>query len=161
MRRLDDIRVRLEGSTPPPAEPLIGNALPILYEIADALERLHSTGETAIIDLRALPLAPGDRERLQEVLGAGELNARLEALGPSEVRETGIHGVWWVTHHNAEEEIMAEFIEVTQLPDILRSDPQDVVEGLARLRERLAAAPEAMAEPVSAAHANNGGAEHV
>lgn len=156
MRRLDSVRVRLEAAEAAEAPPAIGNALPILHEVAEALERLVTSGETAVIDLRALPLAPGDRERLQEMLGPGELSARLEAFGPSAVRETDIHGVWWVTHYNAEDEIMAEFIEVTPVPEILQSDLEDAADAVDVLRERLAAAPEAGGDAYA-----EGGEKHV
>ncbi len=134
---LEDIEVKVEPSGDAAGSLFTGNALPILHEIATLLERLDKTGESGTIDLRAMPLAPGDHERLEEALGHGEVEASLDSLGTSEVRETAIHGVWWITHYNAHDEVMAEFIEVTPLPEILRTDPADIATGVEELRERL------------------------
>jgi hydrogenase-1 operon protein HyaF len=79
-------------------EMLSGNADPILHEIQSLLSDLVESGKSSSIDLRSLPLLPGDYEKLKEVLGQGEVSATLEALGVTHVRETAIHGVWWVTH---------------------------------------------------------------
>lgn len=143
MSGLSDIPVRIEGMAP------IGNALPILHEVATRLARLIEHGESATIDLRAMPLAPGDYETLQRLLGEGEVNATLEALGPSRVRETAIHGVWWVTHCNTAGETVAEFIEITRLPELLQTIEADLAEGLSRLRETLLqqASPSAETNP--------------
>ena len=138
MSGLDDIRVRVEGGDGEPGIAAgIGNAPALLQEIATLLEELVATGEGASIDLRAMPLAPGDREKLEEALGSGEITAELAALGRSTVRETAIGGIWWVTHLNPEDEVVAEFIEVAYFPDILSATEQDAGEGAARLRGAL------------------------
>lgn len=116
------------------------NADPLLHEIASLLCDLVESGKSSSIDLRSLPLLPGDYEKLKDVLGQGEVSATLEALGATHVRETAIHGVWWVTHYNGDETIVAEFIEVTTMPEILRTHPADAGVGLDRLRSRLSLA---------------------
>lgn len=121
---------------------LSGNADPILHEIQSLLKDLVTSGKSASIDLRSLPLLPGDYEKLKEVLGQGEVSAALEALGATHVRETAIHGVWWVTHYNSDETIIAEFIEVTTMPEILRTHPADARVGLDLLHSRLTPATE-------------------
>lgn len=113
------------------------NALPLLYEIESLLNDLVESGTSAIIDLRSLPLIPGDYEKLKEVLGQGEVSATIDALGPTHVRETAVHGVWWVTHYNGDETVIAEFIEVTYMPEILQTHPADARVGLDMLRSRL------------------------
>ena len=77
---------------------LTWNARPLLFEVRHALEELIDSGETSIIDLRSIPLAPGEEETIIETLGQGEVHARLDALGPSEIIETRYAGVWLVTH---------------------------------------------------------------
>lgn len=114
-----------------------GNALPLLHEIEVLLNDLVTTGKSASIDLRSLPMLPDDFQKLREVLGQGEVNATIDALGPSQVRETAIHGVWWVTHRNAEGDVTAEFIEVTFLPEILKTHPADARAAVEKLRSRL------------------------
>jgi hydrogenase-1 operon protein HyaF len=116
------VEVRSEGYT--------GNVQPLLHEIFHALQRLYDSGEVTIIDLRALPLAPGEEEQIEQKLGRGEVQARIDALGPSEIIETAIAGVWLVTHYNAEEEVLGRMIEICRIPAILESQDQDIEYGL-------------------------------
>jgi hydrogenase-1 operon protein HyaF len=115
----------------------IGSLHALVAEIAARVQKLLADGETAMIDLHSLPFAPGEYEQLRQALGAGEISARLELIGTSEIVETHFPGVWWVTHYNVEGDIIADLIEITFVPDILRSQPEDVQEGLARLQEML------------------------
>lgn len=131
MKSLDDIAVTLEHPT--------GNVRPLLAEIRHALERLIDTGEPTAIDLRSIPLAPTEEAEIVEALGEGEVRAELHVLGPSEIRETAIGGVWLVTHRNASGEIAGKFIEVTRMPQILESQEADMLRGMAILAEKLSA----------------------
>ncbi|MBZ0104115.1 MAG: hydrogenase expression/formation protein [Sulfuricella denitrificans] len=117
-----------------------GNAAPLLHEIAALLDRLALTGEGGSVQLNGLPLQPGDYEALQEALGEGEVSAEIQALGPSLIRETALHGVWWATHRNALQEVVAESIEVTRCPALLQTPAEDVAEAARILRERLSVA---------------------
>jgi hydrogenase-1 operon protein HyaF len=125
---------------PVAVEQATGNVAPLLHEIRHALERLVDTGEPTVIDLRTIPLAPGEAEAIERVLGEGEVVARLNALGPSVVRETAIAGVWLVTHRNANDEIAGKYIEITKMPAILESQDVDILRGIAELGERLSQA---------------------
>ena len=109
---------------------LTWNVKPILHEVRHALEKLLNKGEASIIDLRSIPLAPGEEETIIDTLGHGEVHARLDALGPSEIYETQYAGVWLVTHYNDNDNIVSRFIEVTELPDVLKSQREDVVHAL-------------------------------
>lgn len=130
MSGLSEIGVRVVAET--------GNAIPLLHEIAALLEILARDGKGGSIDLGSMPMLPGDRAILEEVLGQGEVNAEIDALGPSRIRETAIRGVWWVTHCNAEGETVADLIEVARVPAILVTPVEDVGDGLQSLRDRLA-----------------------
>ncbi|HZP92449.1 MAG TPA: hydrogenase expression/formation C-terminal domain-containing protein [Burkholderiales bacterium] len=132
--RLQDIRVVASAGTSS-----IGNVLAIAHEIESLLAALVESGRSGSIDLRGLPLSRADYEALREFLGQGEIDAAIEALGPTQVRETKVPGVWWVQHCNANGEVTAELIEVTYLPEILKTDPVDARAGLDRFRERLMA----------------------
>ena len=90
-----------------------------------------------MIDLYSLPFAPGEYELLRQTLGQGEVSARIEAIGASEIVETHYPGVWWVTHYNVEGNIVADILEVTAVPEIIKSQPEDVIDGLARLKAQL------------------------
>ncbi len=116
------------------------NSPALLQEIARLLARLVETGEPGSVDLRSLPLTPTDYAHLTEALGQGEVSAEITAAGPTRVRETAVHGVWWVTHLNANDEPTAEFIEVSYAPEILKTHPSDAAMALAKLRARLSRA---------------------
>jgi hydrogenase-1 operon protein HyaF len=117
----------------------VGNIRALLAEIAARLEKLDENGETGMIDLNSLPFSPGEYEQLRQILGQGEVSARIEAIGPSEIIETHYPGVWWVTHYNVEGDIVADMIEIARLPEIIKSQPEDVHAGLARLKGTLKA----------------------
>jgi hydrogenase-1 operon protein HyaF len=138
MQKLRDIEIRTEFPDPPVSH---GNLTPILHEIVHALKRLEQNGEPTTIDLRAMPFGPGDEARLLETLGRGEVAARLDALGSSEVWETGYPGVWFVEHRNSADERIAWQIEITRIPMILQSPAEDLAESIDRLNRQLTAAP--------------------
>lgn len=128
MSKLRDIPIRIES-----APWATGNALPILHEIRHALVELLESGRETAIDLKSLPLGPGDDVRLLEVLGSGEVTAQLTALGKSTVRETRFGGVWFIEHFDTDEQLMGRYIEVTPIPSILKSPPEDIREGVEAL----------------------------
>jgi hydrogenase-1 operon protein HyaF len=112
---------------PPAAEPgLTGNAPPLLREVSELLRRLLEIGETAAIDLSALPLTPADLDWLHERLGEGEIAVTLQASGESTLNETACPGVWWVTHHNEQGVVTSQFIEVAFVPELVKAHPQDI-----------------------------------
>jgi hydrogenase-1 operon protein HyaF len=134
--RIEDIPVADTGSIQS-----VGNVQAILHEIEALLARLVTSGAGGSIDLQALPLAPADYAMLEDRLGTGEVQAVIEALGPTQLRETAVPGVWWVTHRNHDGQVTAELIEVCYLPEILRTDPRDAEAGLERLRAQLRVDP--------------------
>jgi len=132
MSGLKDISVRVVDGFPAASAPAI------LREVEALLARLTETGEPGVIDLRGVPMAAADFEMLARELGEGEVSATIVAGGPSTVRETAYSGVWWVTHRGDDGEILSEFIEVTRMPEILLSQPEDMLQSARRLRARLA-----------------------
>ena len=106
---------------------LTQNVKPLLHEIKHALDNLIETGQSSIIDLRSIPLAPGEEDKILNTLGRGEVLAQLNALGLSEIIETQYAGVWLVTHYNDENNIISRFIEVTTIPEILCSQTEDIM----------------------------------
>ena len=122
---------------PVSTEMATGNVEPLLHEIRHALRRLADGEEGTTIDLKRLPLAPGEEERIERTLGAGEVQAQVDALGPTLIQETSYPGVWLITHKNADDVVVARFIEVTFIPEMLRSQPADVIDGIARLEDEL------------------------
>ena len=114
-----------------------GNVPPLLHEIRHALRNLLDNGETTTIDLRGLPMAPGEQQQLLEILGKGEVSAHLDALGRSEIIESSYAGVWLIIHYNSNNEVMGKFIEITRMPAILEAQSADMEESLATLQMRL------------------------
>jgi hydrogenase-1 operon protein HyaF len=121
-----------------PGEGLTCNVQPLLHEIRHALHALLHGGEHTAIDLRSLPLAPGEEQHLLDELGQGEVYARFNALGPTEIIETRYPGVWVVMHYNSDDEVIGKFIEVCDVPGLLRSQQEDIRQGLEQLQAQLA-----------------------
>ena len=86
---------------------------------------------------RGIPMAPGEEDRIVGFLGRGEIEARLDALGPSEIVETAYPGVWLVTHFNEADEVMAKFVEVATVPTLLATPEDDLHDSALRLSEAL------------------------
>ena len=141
MSRLDSIAVRVVQ----PFEAPSGNGSALLRELAELLEGLAVRGESSSIDLRSLPLTPGDYHELREALGKGVVTAHLDAAGTTEICETACPGAWWVTHRGETGEVLAELIEICPVPAILAAPAEDVAQGLERLRQTLADFPNAAA----------------
>lgn len=129
MTSLSDIGVTTEAGT--------GNVQPLLHELRHALGRLARGDEGTVIDLRALPLAPGEEAKIEALLGEGEVHAELHALGLTTIQETTFSGVWMVTHRNADDAVIARFIEVCRIPEILQAQPEDIQESVQRLTQQL------------------------
>ena len=147
LSRLAEIAIRIEGPAlpggpAPSADPArsggLGNGvLAILAELATLLEQLVESQTPAAIDLRSLPMSPQDRTELERVLGDGEVQATVKADGLSSIRETRFSGIWWVTHCNAQGESIAELLEVTRVPEMLASAPDEIAAAAHALRERM------------------------
>ena len=114
-----------------------GNARPVLQEILTSLQKLIETGEETTIDLGAIPFAAGDERIFDDILDDGEVKAEIDALGQSHIRETGIPGVWRIDHFDQNGETLSRFVEITFLPEILKTQRADAEEGLAQLTSRL------------------------
>jgi hydrogenase-1 operon protein HyaF len=141
MSRLSDIPIRSESSARIERSGedggLGGGVAAILSELATLLERLVAAESPGAIDLRSLPMSPMDRAVLQRVLGEGEVQATVTAQGLSRVRETRISGVWWVEHFDQQGEMVAELIDVSRVPVILTSAPDEIAASARALRAQL------------------------
>jgi hydrogenase-1 operon protein HyaF len=131
MTGTDTLQVESGGS-------LTHNVQPLLHEIRHALARLLDDGAHTVIDLRSLPLVAEEVEQLLDTLGQGEVYARLHALGPTEIVETRYPGVWVVVHFNNDDEVVGKTIEICDIPDLLRSQQEDIRLGLGQLQSQLA-----------------------
>lgn len=141
MSVLDSIGVTVETAAIPADW---GNALPVLHEIRNALIKLQQAGESTVIDLSAIPFGPGDRERLLETLGTGEVSARVDALGATHIHETTLPGVWRVHYHSPDDRELALHIEITRLPSLLGTPAEEIPLAIERLSQRLDSSPSAI-----------------
>ena len=114
-----------------------GMAVSILAEIGQLLIALSERGEAGAVDLRSLPLTDADREQLEEMLGRGEVQAKLDLAGASEVWETSYSGVWWIRHKGAGNKIASEEIAVTTVPEILAAHPVDIAAANRQIQQDL------------------------
>ena len=135
MANLESIEVRVEGldGTHHSAQ----NALPLLHEIRHALARLAESGEPTIIDLSAIPFGPGDRDKLFQALGQGEVSATVNALGETRIDETAYPGVWLIRHHSPMGDELATHIEITRQPSMLITPEEDLGASASRLADYL------------------------
>jgi hydrogenase-1 operon protein HyaF len=129
MSSLDEIKVTLAS---PQSS---GQVLAVLHELQQLLRRFTEQGTGGTIDLLSLPFFPGDYQSLKTLLGIGELTIHLNALGPSEIYETAIAGIWWITHRNEAEETIADYIEVTSLPELLKTEASQMHQSAGKLEE--------------------------
>lgn len=114
-----------------------GNVTPLLHEIRHALEHWLDSGDAYAIDLRSMPMAPGEEDQLLKILGEGEVHADLSLTGKSVVLETRFPAVWLVTHYNTDDTIIGRFIEICEIPAILKSQAEDARDGLEYLESLL------------------------
>lgn len=105
---------------------LTGNATAVLHEVAGMLDALAQRGETGVIDLGGMPLSQADKTWLEEKLGHGEVEMTLDLDGLSQIRETSFHGVWWLVHHNENNVVSGEFIEVNRVPELVLAHADDI-----------------------------------
>ncbi|WGZ95723.1 MAG: hydrogenase expression/formation C-terminal domain-containing protein [Candidatus Thiothrix putei] len=115
-----------------------GNLRPVLHEIRHALSELIAHGTHGMIDLHSLPFSPQEYAELDEFLGEGEIDLTLNVLGKTRLRESGYAGVWRIEHFDGNDKRIGYFIEIGHVPEILRSQCDDIKEGLAAMTTILA-----------------------
>jgi hydrogenase-1 operon protein HyaF len=109
----------------------------LLCEIEEKLTNLITSGETARIDLRRLPLPAGGLQAMRDWLGKGEVEATMRGVGSCCFEETALSGVWLGTQRNTEGETVGEFVEITSIPELLKADQADMQDAIETLRQRL------------------------
>lgn len=117
---------------------MLMNAVPILYEIAKALEDFIEKGENHIIYTNKIPLSDEDKELLLDVLGEGSI--KIEYKTKREYitfKETSLIGVWLGVVHDAERKPILEILEVNAFPFMLQAPKEDMEDSLRRLKDIL------------------------
>lgn len=107
-------------------EPKTGMAQAVLNELADKLQEFADSGKQHVIDISSLPLTHSDKQELETLLGQGEVKITLSTIGESRVIETAYSGIWWIKHFTVDDKLISELIEITRIPEIIKSQPDDV-----------------------------------
>ncbi|QTR50982.1 hydrogenase expression/formation C-terminal domain-containing protein [Candidatus Thiothrix anitrata] len=115
-----------------------GNLRPVQHEIYHGLSALITDGTHGMIDLHGLPFSSQEYAALDAFLGEGEVDITLNVLGKTRLRESGYSGVWRVEHFDDNGKRIGYFIEIGHVPEILRSQCDDIKEGLAAMGAVLA-----------------------
>ena len=132
MNNLESIPVHVEAPTE--GHLRTENVGPLLQQIEQALQDLQQTGSETVIDLGAMPFSAQDEQELRERLGRGEVNATVEAFGPTRVQETAFAGVWLVEYQDAEQRRLTLHLQIARIPELLITPADDLVDSLASLR---------------------------
>lgn len=104
------------------------NIRAILYELHGALQRLLADGTTYTIFLGSTGLSEEEQVELLETLGRGKITINYtETDQPVEWFESSFYGIWIGTYRNAREDAIAYTIEVTKYPEVVGSQPEDMV----------------------------------
>ena len=98
----------------------------VMRELQVMLQQCIENDEEGVIDVHSLPMSEATRQLLRDRLGEGEVSVTAKLSGETTVYETGFAGVWWVSHRNFDGQLIAEQIEVTQVPAILKSHKADM-----------------------------------
>lgn len=120
---LNDIAVQTES-------PRTQNLRPVMHEIRHALSELVEHGTHNIIDVHSLPMSTEELDELEAFLGKGEIDLILNVLGKTRICESSYSGVWRVEHFDDNDKRIGYFIEIGMIPEILRSQCDDIKEGL-------------------------------
>ena len=105
MTRLQDIPVYTEGTGIMDDAQMLDA---VIYELKQLMDAYIASEKTGAIDIRSLPLSKMAQQKLQDKLGIGEVEAKAHLSGDTEVHETAFSGVWWVTHKNSDDKVIAE-----------------------------------------------------
>lgn len=123
---LKDIAVKFDPGPGPGSPETTGLAVALLREIADHLLTVSQGGDRQVVELTNLPLSDGDVQLLEAKLGRGEVEARINAAGPTEVFETAFPGVWWVRYLSEGDRVITQQLEIGAVPVILEAHHEDI-----------------------------------
>lgn len=112
-----------------------GMARALFNELALHLQQLLEQASEHSVDLFSLPITEHEKQELEQLLGKGEVDITLTTVGNSRIFETSYNGIWWVRHYAADELLISEFIEVTWIPEIIKSHPSDVALSADRMKK--------------------------
>jgi len=120
------------------AQPRTGLAQAVLAELSEHLPALVESDTPHVIDLTSLPMTDSDKRELESLLGKGEVSITVSTIGDSQIFETGFNGIWWVKHYSSDAKLLSELIEITRVPEIIKSHSDDIEQSAIELRNLIA-----------------------
>lgn len=125
--KLEDIKITIENDNTVNDQTALVPSL--LQELLTMIKTFVQSGEEGIIDLNGLPLLPQTIDRLKSHLGKGEVSVMIkDQLGETEVFETSFSGIWWISYKDYEQNMFLQQIEVTDVPELLKTHIEDIQE---------------------------------
>lgn len=115
------------------AAPGLSSAPALLREIHD--RRLRP--EAHAINLTLLPFTPEDGAYLDRALGRGRSSILSRGYGNCRISATGLARVWWVQYFNAQDALILNSLEITDIPEIVLAAAEDLADSQTRLAEVL------------------------
>lgn len=110
----------------------------VLAEICGALEQLNQTGQGHTLFINKMALSQQDRRDIHDFLGEGSVRIKLEKTDePAEWLESGIIGVWFGVFYDHAANPVLETIEITHFPQVAAAQPEDIVQAVQKLQNRL------------------------
>ena len=113
----------------------VGNAAPILVELADKLAA--DSDEPHVVNLTLLPCTDEDIEFLMATLGGGPAVILSRGYGNCRITSTATRNAWWVQYFNSQDTLILNSIEVSRVPAVACAAAEDIADSKDRLEEIL------------------------
>ncbi len=121
-----------------PLPPSVFNAPSLLSEIADKVSTRKVGDPTHSINLSLLPHTEEDLTYLADKLGVGGTIILSRGYGNCRVSSTATNNVWWVQYYNAQDTIILNSMEITEVPEVVCAAQEDIDDSAERLMEIMA-----------------------
>lgn len=115
------------------------NALPVLAEVRSRLHAYRAGSPGHVVNIGRLPMTPADEALIGKALGEGPVRALCRGYGVSRVDSTACRNVWRVRHFNSDDKLLANVIEIADVPDIVAAPAEDVRDGAPALADAMEA----------------------
>ena len=113
------------------------NAAPLLTEINDRLPHYRPGSMPHVVNLSLLPHTQEDIDFLTHRLGGGPVVILSRGYGNCRITSTGTRNVWWVQYFNAQETLILNTIEISDVPEVACAAQEDIDDSAHRLLEIL------------------------
>jgi hydrogenase-1 operon protein HyaF len=119
------------------------NAPGVLAELAEQVAARQDGADAPalphVVNLTLLPQTEADLAWLGARLGRGPVSVLSRGYGNCRVTATALAGVWWVQYFNADDKLILNTLEVTDVPAAVLAAQEDIDDSAVRLGEILCA----------------------